>query len=268
MTENLVTIIIPTYNRAQYIQRAIDSCLKQTYRNIEIIIIDDHSGDNTEKLIKNYKDKKIVYHRNEENRGAPFCRNKGIQHAMGEYINFLDDDDILYTEKIELQVEKFKTSKVKNLGVVTAHVKYSREDIWKIKKNNKQGNIYNKLLNLYCIFGTESMLIKKEILDKINGFDVNLTANQEYDLSIRLAKETSFDYVDKVLSEKFNSNNQISFDFDKKLAATKYFYRKYYMEFRNLGILYFLFNWARFKYLTIKYYIGKHCSMKVYKWLK
>lgn len=268
MKKDLVSIIIPTFNRANYLKRSIKSCISQSYRNIEIIIIDDCSSDNTKNVVKNIDDSRIKYFRNSKNRGAPYSRNKGIKLSKGKYINFLDDDDILYAKKIELQVNKFKQSDIKNLGVVTCHVKYSRPDISSIKRNNKKGNIYKELLSLYCIFGTETMLIKNDVLKQIKGYDVNLPANQEYDLAIRLAKKVNFEYIDKVLSKKSLSKDQISFNFQDKINATSYFFHKYNIEFWRQGIIFYLYNIIRFSYLFTRYYIGKFWGMKIYRWLK
>lgn len=266
--EPLVSIIIPTYNRGKYILNAIKSCQNQTYPNIEIIIIDDCSTDNTKHIIKSLKDKRIRYSCNKKNSGAPFTRNRGIKLAKGDFINFLDDDDLLYPNKIELQIKKFKDSHNANLGIVTCHVKYQRDDLNEIKKNNKQGKIYRQLLKSYCVFGTETMLIKTNLLKNIGGFDEKLPCNQEYDLSIRLSKEADFDFVNKVLTKKLQSENQISFNFTKKIKGTKYLYNKYKKEFLKQGILFYTYNYLRYHYLFAKYWTGKTFGLKIYNLLK
>ncbi len=103
----LVSVIIPTYNRAEYISEAIESVLKQTYTNFELIIINDGSTDETQNIIEEYakKDKRIKIFKNEVNKNTVYSRNKGISHAKGKYIAWLDDDDVYMENKLEAQVE-------------------------------------------------------------------------------------------------------------------------------------------------------------------
>ena len=105
-----VSIIIPTYNRAHLIGRAIQSVLNQTYQNFEIIVVDDGSTDNTEEMIKEFQkhDKRIKYIRHEKNRGGAAARNTGIKVARGEYIAFQDSDDEWLPEKLEKQMDVFQ----------------------------------------------------------------------------------------------------------------------------------------------------------------
>ena len=98
-----ISVIIPTYNRAKSIIDSINSVLKQTYHNLEIIIIDDGSTDNTESLISNLNDDRIKYVKLNENKGANFARNEGIKIASGKYITFQDSDDLYHLDKIERQ---------------------------------------------------------------------------------------------------------------------------------------------------------------------
>ena len=98
-----ISVIIPTYNRGESIIESINSVLKQTYHNLEIIIIDDGSTDNTELLISNLNDYRIKYIKLNENKGASFARNEGIKIASGKYITFQDSDDLYHLDKIEIQ---------------------------------------------------------------------------------------------------------------------------------------------------------------------
>jgi glycosyltransferase involved in cell wall biosynthesis len=263
--EPLVSIIIPTYNRPQYLQRAILSCLNQTYNNIEIIVVDDNSTAAYKKTIESFNDKRLKYYKNSENKGAPYSRNKGFKLSNGEYLTFLDDDDELSNDKIMLQVEKFKSSLVHNLGVVTCDVAYKRTDLNDVKKNRKQGAIYLDLLKRYCVYGTETMLIRREFFEKINGFDERLESNQEYDLCINLSKDCNFDYVSEVLTYKYESTDQISYNFNKKINGTKYLYKKHLSDFKKNKV--YFYNLFRFGYLLFKYNIGKFLGMRFYKWL-
>ena len=101
---NLVTIVIPTYKRPDQLKRVIDSCLSQTYSNVEIIVVDDNYPETeyrkaTEKVMHLYNNKNIKYIKHDKNRNGSAARNTGLANATGKYITFVDDDDILYQEK-------------------------------------------------------------------------------------------------------------------------------------------------------------------------
>lgn len=101
---NLVSIIMPTYNCGRFIKESIDSVLAQTYDNWELLIVDDCSTDDTEAIVRGYKDKRIHYMCNEQNIGAALTRNRALREAKGRYIAFLDADDLWLPEKLEKQV--------------------------------------------------------------------------------------------------------------------------------------------------------------------
>lgn len=237
----LVSIIIPTHNRSKYISRAIISCLNQTYNNIEVIIIDDFSSDDTKKIIDSFNDERIKYFLNNKNYWPCYSRNRWIWLSKWEFINFLDDDDELISNKIELQFEKFKDSKIKKIWIVTGHVDYKRADSNWIKKNKKKWNLYKDLLGSYCIWGTQQMLIKREVFEKVL-FDEGLESNQEYDLMIQMSKYYNFDFLDKLVAIQHESENQISYNFTKKINWTIYLYEKYKNEFKSFWIKFMIYK--------------------------
>ena len=106
-----VSVIIPTYNSGKYIEECINSVINQTYTNLEIIVVDDCSNDNTLSILKKYKDKRIKLIKLEENKGVSYARNRGIDFSSGEFICFLDSDDYWYLDKIEKQVKFMKDKK-------------------------------------------------------------------------------------------------------------------------------------------------------------
>ena len=99
-----ITVIIPTYNRANIISKSIESVLNQTYNNIELIIVDDGSTDNTEEVIASIKDDRIKYYKLKKNSGTAIARNYGIEKSTCKYIAFQDSDDIFRNNKLELQI--------------------------------------------------------------------------------------------------------------------------------------------------------------------
>jgi len=107
-TNPLISVIIPTFNRGQFLRRAILSAVNQTYSNLEILVISDGSTDDTAMIVGSVKDKRIKYYHNERNRGLVATRNIGVRKSLGEFVTFLDDDDEWAPNKIFRQFEVFK----------------------------------------------------------------------------------------------------------------------------------------------------------------
>ena len=105
-----VTIMIPTYNQAKYISKAIESALSIDYSNIEVIVSDDCSSDNTDEIVKSIKDDRIFYLKNKKNSGAAVSRNKALKMAKGKWIAFLDSDDLWKKDKLEKQIKFMKNN--------------------------------------------------------------------------------------------------------------------------------------------------------------
>ena len=116
-----MSVIIPTYNRAHLVGRAIQSVIDQTFIGWELLLIDDGSTDDTEKVVKRFCDHRIRYLRHEVNKGAGAARNTGIRESSGEYIALLDSDDEWLPEKLDKQLNVFRRDKSGRLGVVVCH---------------------------------------------------------------------------------------------------------------------------------------------------
>ena len=101
----LVSIIMPSYNTAKFISKTIESVLEQTYKNWELLIVDDCSTDNTDEIVSKYDDDRIIYLKNKKNSGAAVSRNKALKNAKGKWIAFLDSDDLWYPTKLEEQIK-------------------------------------------------------------------------------------------------------------------------------------------------------------------
>ena len=219
----LVSVILPTHNRAHLLPRSINSVLNQTYRNLELIIIDDASKDETKLLLENLiqKDDRIKYIKNKHNLGAPLSRNKGIKLAKGRYIAFQDSDDEWLPTKIEKQINVFMSNK--DVDAVYCGITYCKEND---KLNNFCPNYCGKkLLELMLckeiIPGTPSIIVKKTLLENINGF-LNVKSNQDYLLYINLAqKKANFSYVDECLVNVYEQKQGISNNISNKIKGRK-----------------------------------------------
>ena len=261
MKNPLVSFIVPTYNRVNYLKRAVNSILNQTYTDLELIIIDDNSEDNTENFVKGIKDSRVKYYKNETNRGAQFSRNKGIFYSKGSYINFLDDDDQILPNKTELQINKFKLSNIENLGVVVCDVIYKGGNTERVWKNWVKGNLHKSLLTSFSVQGTEAPLIKNEFTPY---FDLNLKYHDEFDLFIQIAKQCNFDYIPERLSIKYESIHQLSYNFRNILKSTFYFFAKYRNDIKKYGFKLIIWNYFRFWILILRYLIGLIFGKKIY----
>jgi len=259
----LVSIVIPTYNRPGPLVRAVESALRQSHKNIEIIVVDDGSALNLTSFEKKYPT--VQFLKNDTNRGACFSRNRGLKLANGDYVNFLDDDDELFPEKIKLQIKKFHTSEIPNLGMVTCHLSDCRSGKKKVVRNKIRGNVYKKMLTGFAVAGTEAMLFKTSVFDEIEGFDESLESSQEYDLFIRASEKFSIDYVDKVLTRKNRSKDQISLNFDKKIQGARRLFQKYDSRYRDIGFLFQIKMRLKLYGLICRFYIGKWFGERVYR---
>ena len=196
-----ISIIIPTYNYAQYICEAIESVLNQTYKDFKIIVIDDGSTDNTKEVIKPYLNKmKYIY---QQNSGPSAARNRGIQEAKGEYIAFLDADDIWLPQKLELQIKFME--KEKEVGLIFSDMilfnekgiiknSFLKEKLFFNKLSIKPlsstekviyDNVFNALLQENFI-PTNTVIVKKECFNKVGFFDKTLFSVEDRDMWLRI----------------------------------------------------------------------------------
>jgi len=185
--EPLVSVIIPTYNRAEYVCDAIESVLNQTYKNIEIIVVDDGSTDDTKEWIKKYLSSSKLKYIYQENRGVSSARNTGIKIAKGEYLAFLDSDDLFLPKKIELQVKEFKKSPL-SVGIIFTGVVESGETIYipRARTRFEAINKLNLLIKYKSAFSTN--LHRKVVFEKVGLFDENLRLKEDIEFLWRALK--------------------------------------------------------------------------------
>jgi len=254
-----VSIILPTYNRAYIVERAIRSILDQTYNDFELIIVDDGSTDNTEEIIKELqqKDKRIQYIKLDTNKGAAAARNVGIRSAKGQYIAFQDSDDEWLPEKLEKQMKIIET--------VTEEVGVVYTDMLLINKDNqitywnspsiKYGDIINSKTHDYQVLGLGivSTLIKNKSIDY---FDETFYRFIDLEYFIRLSKKVIFIHINEPLV-KYHITDGISCDFHSLFIARKKLFKKYYNELRKdkkfIANQYFEMGYALFVCKHFKY---------------
>ncbi|MFX4263649.1 glycosyltransferase family 2 protein [Pelotomaculum propionicicum] len=229
---------MPTYNRAITIKRAVDSILKQTYQDFEIIIVDDGSTDNTYEIVKEFNEKRIKYIKHEKNKGASAARNTGIRESRGKYLAFQDSDDQWLPNKLKRQVEILDNSP-NEVGIVYC-------GFWRFNNNKKiyypsgkviekEGNVYKSLINGNFI-GTPTAIIKKECFNKYGCFDERLPRLQDWELFIRLSKNYEFRFVNEPLVLSYFVPNCISSDNRSLITAQKIILKKHFLKLNDGNI--------------------------------
>ena len=192
----MVSIIIPTYYRNESLKRAIDSVLNQTYKNIEVLVIDDNppeSGFRIQniELMKSYQNEtRVRYIQNERNIGGGPTRNHGIDEAQGEYIAFLDDDDVYMPERIQKQLKVFTDSQNDKLALVYCYAKFIYEDgnSYYSDRRNFHGNCLYEAMEQNCIAATSQWMVKRDIFKSVGCFP-DVACKQDSQAILRLLKE-------------------------------------------------------------------------------
>lgn len=195
------SIIIPTFNRAAFLETAINSVLNQTYPNFELIIINDGSNDSTKHLIDSYSDIRLSYSYH-PNHGVSFSRNKGLAASKGEFIAFLDSDDRWAPEKLKTTMTYIQRYPEINI--------FHTEEIWyrngellpQLSKHKKPtGWVYTKALPLCCI-GMSTSVINRSVFDDIGIFDETLEACEDYDFWLRSTNKYEVKLIPEELTIK------------------------------------------------------------------
>jgi glycosyltransferase involved in cell wall biosynthesis len=233
-----VSIIIPTYNNKKYIGAAVASALNQTYHNIEVIIVNDNSTDNTENVIREFKDPRITYLKLDANQGVSNARNIGIKQSTGEYIAFLDSDDMYLETKIEEQINIFKTSQVSDIGVVYCGFKTIDERDVVLKEVFAKGKKWDGITNGEFIGATP--LIKRECFKKAGLFDTNLKYFEDMDLYFRIYENKySFACIRKPLYLCRSHSSNTSRNKKIVIENIDVYYKKYLAtpEYKNNKII-------------------------------
>lgn len=187
-----VSVIIPTYNRAWSIQRAIQSIQSQTFKDMEIIVIDDGSIDNTQEIVRAIHDDRISYIRFETNRGSGATRNEGLRVAKGKYIAFLDSDDEWLPEKLEKQVNLMEVLPldygISYSGSISCWDGSKRQDVVCRAHKRYSGDVYQDWLLSKFTCVTPAVMIKRDCISKVGLFNEQLKRMQDADYWTRIFK--------------------------------------------------------------------------------
>jgi len=207
----LVSVIVPTYNRAHSLGRSIYSILKQTHEYFELIIIDDSSNDGTESVVTSFNDERIKYIRHNENKGAAAARNTGCKLALGTWLTFLDSDDQWEAQYLESQLAVAETS---GCEAVASRFLFKRGDsshtipIHTPNLSTKESALMSILIENFIT--PQTLIIRRETYEKLGGFDENLRCIEDFEFALRLASSFSIQLNNKCLATVQLSPDSIS----------------------------------------------------------
>lgn len=245
--ESLVSIITPLYNSEKYIEETIESVLNQTYKNWEMLIVDDCSKDNGVEIVNEYvlKDKRIKLFRNEKNEGVSFSRNRAIDLSQGKYIAFLDSDDLWKREKLEKQISFMEKNNI-DLSY-TGYEKINMDGSLRGEIKVPEKLDYRELLK-NCLINCISGVYRKE---KLEVFRFRKTKAEDYIFWLEILKQVDYAYgIQESLAYYRVSNNSRS---SNKLDIVK-FHWKIYREYEKLNF----FKAVYYYFIYIKRGMGRY----------
>ena len=227
----MISVIIPTYNRGRLIERSIRSVLNQSYSNLELIIVDDCSTDNTKEVIDGIKDERIRYIRLEEKHNADYARNIVIDEAKGEYVAFQDSDDFWHEDKLEKQLDFLIKN---NADVVFCNMKRHLNGKFKdyYPTGIKEGQIHYEQLLARNLMSTQTIMGKNECFKEYR-FDENVPRFDDWDLALRLSKKYAVYHQDEVLVDTYIQVDSLSNDPVILFSNMNHIYDKYSHEAEN-----------------------------------
>ncbi|MCH7972556.1 MAG: glycosyltransferase family 2 protein [Bacteroidetes bacterium] len=251
----LISVVIPSYNSSEFIRETIESVLNQTYKNFEIIVVDDESSDNTVSILKDLsnKNKRINYYQISHNGRPSVPRNYGVEKSNGKFVAFLDADDIWVENKLKKQISEFEKHPDYIL-VYSMSVTFGEANLFSpyyevLPLLHKVCKRKQELLNMGNSITCSTVLINKEHFQKVGGFDEDPNLQiEDYDLWIRLSELGHFGFVSRIHTYYRVHGKQFSADWQTKQDRVKYLSNKRgwnlpeYKYYRNKGVLFLLFR--------------------------
>jgi len=204
---DLVSIVIPTYNRPSELERCLRSVLEQTYGHFEVLVVNDGGMENElHQVINKLGDSRIRYLTNQRTKGANGARNTGVLNAKGKYVTFLDDDDEWYTQKMEKNVQKLESLDASFGAVISGLVVYQNH-YWKTKVSNREEIYLKDILFYYFSIGSSSNLFfRRQVFDQVGLWDEELQRQQDLELMVRVLGSVRCAYQSEALLKVHGHN--------------------------------------------------------------
>lgn len=229
----MVSVIITTYKRSDYICRAIDSVLNQSYHDVEVIVVDDNDSDSIDRnqmeiVMTAYKgDKRVKYIKHKKNMNGAAARNTGIKNSSGDYITFLDDDDFFLSDRINELVSTLEMHTDYDCAY-TGLIKIENNKITGIYPPEYEGTQEEKLLNLYSFFRSGSNLFfKKSVFEKLKGFDTDFKRHQDVEFMSRFFQYYKIKAINNYSIIKDDSSRINQPNIKKSIEAKELFFTKF-----------------------------------------
>jgi glycosyltransferase involved in cell wall biosynthesis len=259
LNDLLFSIVIPTYNRASFIEKTIHSVLNQVYQNFEIIVVDDGSTDNTEEIVRSIKDPRLSYYKKKNEERAK-ARNFGTNLAKGGYVNFLDSDDTLYPNHLSEAIHLIRSVNSPEIFHLNYDIKNPAANTTEPMKMT-QGDINLKLVERGNLLSCNGVFLRKDIALRFPfNEDIELSASEDYELWLRLAARFKIHYSNTITSSLVNHDlrSVLNFKKDKLIKRLNLFVHYIYSDDE------FTRKYGKYKSLMISYtqsYISLHIAL-------
>jgi glycosyltransferase involved in cell wall biosynthesis len=229
MKKQLVSVILPTYNRAHLLERTLESVFEQTYRELELIVVDDGSTDDTPAMLEKTTDSRLRVLRLDANRGAALARNEGIAIARGELFAFIDSDDVWYADKLERQIAALAAAS-DQVGLCVCSREYGRPGerfTVEYRDDELDSGAAVALIASGTGLSTPCWLARREALESVGGFDASLPRMQDYECSLRIAERWRLLLMSDVLVAGDVQPDSLSESADRYTAAIEIIFHKH-----------------------------------------
>jgi glycosyltransferase involved in cell wall biosynthesis len=203
-TDLLVSVIIPAYNGPEALGRAIASVLKQTYRNFELLVVDDYSDQPIDAMVGSFTDDRIIYVRHAENKGAAAARNTGMRQARGSLLAFLDSDDEFLPERLARQVEAFQALS-EDTGLIVSNLGSPDDQAPYVSSHIPSGYVTDAAFPGSVFSPPSSWMLRKDVADRVGFFDEAIIIIEDADYFVRVLEQARIYYLKDVLGIKYLS---------------------------------------------------------------
>ncbi|WP_299487738.1 glycosyltransferase [Acaryochloris sp. IP29b_bin.137] len=206
-----VSVIIPAYNAMPYLPQTVESVLQQTFNNFEVLIIDDASTDETVEWASQLEDRRVSLIQHDQNQGLATTRNMGINRAKGDYIAFLDADDVWEPTKLSKQIQVLNRDT--HIGLIytsAAIINEEGQTTGRMFKAFKEGNVWELLIQGNFVDCPSSVMVRRECFDQVGLFDINFRCVEDWEMWIRIAKRYRFAAIHEPLVKFRMVSNSLS----------------------------------------------------------
>jgi len=225
------SVVIPTYNRAGIVGRAIQSVLAQSFHDWELVVVDDGSVDDTESVVASFEDARIQFIRHARNRGQSAARNIGIARARGDWVSFLDSDDEWDPDKLSWEAERIRLM-ADSVGLLYCgkRIREEKGRLLRVRMPTREGQVYQSLLAWDFIGSCSRVTVRREALVRTGGFDENLGNAEDWDLWLRIAKHYEVAAMRRCLLTRYFGSQQVTGSVRSICAGKERFLEKHGAE--------------------------------------